>query len=248
MAGIHQAATDFGTLNVGGDIGQAERIILTATALGLCEQGKVLSRNGACPGDVLCVTGACGLLGAAVAYFPKRHEQGWTLPQDVENELIDSWRRPRARVAEGQLLASKPFASACQDTSDGLKATIEQLAEASGVGFDVMEENVPIKRAVSDVAALIGVDALTLAMSASSDFQLAFTVRPGDLEACQRKFSESGLEFCVVGYAVNKCEGLHLVQEDGKRSTLPGVAWRHQRSDIGNLITDSLTDASKTQR
>jgi thiamine-monophosphate kinase len=240
MAGIHQAATDFGTLNVGGDIGQAERIILTATAFGLCEQGKVLSRAGAQPGDVLCVTGACGLLGAAVAYFPKRDERGWKLSRDVEHKLLESWRRPRARVAEGQLLASKPFASSCQDTSDGLKATIEQLAEASGVGFNVIEENVPIEHSVREVASLVGVDALVLAMSASSDFQLAFTVDPDDLQACRQKFSDNGLSFCVLGHAVDKSQGLHLVTGDGVKSTLPGVAWRHQRSDIGSLVTDSL--------
>jgi hypothetical protein len=55
MVGIHQAAADFGTLNVGGDIGQAERIILSATAFGLCEQDRVLSRSGSRPGDLLCV-------------------------------------------------------------------------------------------------------------------------------------------------------------------------------------------------
>ena len=85
MAGIHQAVADFGTLNVGGDIGQAERIILSATAFGLCEQGKVLSRSGSRPGDLLCVTGPCGVLGAAVAYFPNREERGWKLSADTEH-------------------------------------------------------------------------------------------------------------------------------------------------------------------
>lgn len=242
MAGIHQAVADFGTLNVGGDIGQAERIILSATAFGLCEQGKVLSRSGSRPGDLLCVTGPCGVLGAAVAYFPNREERGWKLSADTEHELIESWRRPVARVAEGCLLARKPYASACQDTSDGLKATIEQLAESSGVGFEVLRANVPVVNPVREVAALIGADPLALALSASADFQLAFTIRPDDLEACSNEFANNGLDFCVLGHAVGSAEGISLLREDGARSALPGVAWRHQKSDIGSLVVDAQVD------
>jgi thiamine-monophosphate kinase len=242
MAGIHQAATDFGTLNVGGDIGQAERIILTATAFGLCQQGKVLSRKGGQPGDLLCVTGACGVLGAAVAYFPKCSERGWKLSEEIERQLIESWKRPRARVAEGRILASKPLASACQDTSDGLKATIEQLAEASGVGFEVLEKSISVVQPVRDVAELIGADPLALAMSASSDFQLTFTLPPDNLESCSEEFAENGLEFFVLGQAIPSSEGIYLRRENGTRSALPGVAWRHQKTDIASLVVDSKTN------
>ncbi|HUZ23740.1 MAG TPA: thiamine-phosphate kinase [Streptosporangiaceae bacterium] len=242
MAGIHQAAADFGTLNVGGDIGQAERIILSATALGLCEQGKILSRSGSQPGDLLCVTGPCGILGAAVAYFSNREERGWRLSGGTEHELIESWKRPVARVAEGRLLARKPYATACQDTSDGLKATIAQLAESSGVGFEVWGASVPVADPVRDVAALIGADPLALAMSASADFQLAFTVRPDDFESCSKEFADSGLDFCVLGRAVESGEGIYLLSENGARSALPGVAWRHQKSGIGSLVMDAQSD------
>jgi thiamine-monophosphate kinase len=237
MAGIHQAATDFGTLNVGGDIGQAERIILSGSAFGLSEPGKVLTRRGARPGDLLCLTGPCGVLGAAVTYFPRKEARGWKLPRQTEEELIESWRRPRARVAEGRILSSKPFATACQDTSDGLKATIEQLGEASGVGFEVMADSIPLDPRVVDVANIVGVDPLALSMSASADFQLCFTVGADDLEACRGEFSNSGLPFHVIGRAILKTGGTSLISRDGTSSSLPGVAWKHQRADVSELVT-----------
>lgn len=237
MAGIHQAATDFGTLNVGGDIGQAERIILSGSAFGLAEPGKVLTRRGASPGDLLCITGPCGVLGAAVAYFPKREARGWKLSQNTEQDLIESWKRPRARVAEGRILASKPFATACQDTSDGLKATIEQLGAASGVGFEVMADSVPLDPRVVEVANTVGVEALALSMSASADFQLCFTVGADDLEICRDEFSGSGLAFHVIGKATQKTNGISLISRDGSRVNLPGVAWKHQRTDVSELVT-----------
>lgn len=145
IAGIHQGCTDCGTLNVGGDIGNAERIILSATAFGVCKPGSALMRSGARPGDLLCVTGPCGLLGAAVAYFPRRDTFEKGLSDEVERRLLDGWKRPRARVAEGRILGTKAYATACQDTSDGLKATIEQIMHASDVGFRVVEEDVPVE-------------------------------------------------------------------------------------------------------
>lgn len=241
MAGIHQACTDFGTLNVGGDIGNAERIILSASALGVCAQGAALTRAGAKPGDLLCVTGPCGVLGAAVAYFPQRVAKGWTLPDSVESRLIEGWRRPRARVAEGRVLSGGRFASSCQDTSDGLKATIEQLAEASGVGFEVQEEHVAIDPSVAAVAKLIGVDDIALAMSASADFQLAFTVPSERVAPCRKAFAGHGLCFDVIGRATVAESGLSLLGRDGEVRPLPGVAWKHQTTDISRLVADSAT-------
>ncbi|NJP99574.1 thiamine-phosphate kinase [Streptomyces zingiberis] len=236
VAGVHQACTDFGTLNVGGDIGNAERLILSGTALGICPPGKTLKRSGARPGDLLCVTGTCGLLGAAVAYFPKRDSFTHTLPADVEKELLDSWRKPRARVAEGRVLAQKSFATSCQDTSDGLKATIEQIMHASGVGFRIDERNVPVAPAVRMVAELMKVEPLALTMSASSDFQLTFTVAPDDVSACRAEFTDLGLDFHVIGEATEERGARGL---DGERSRpLPGVAWKHQKSDISLLASE----------
>ncbi|MDG4829321.1 thiamine-phosphate kinase [Solwaraspora sp. WMMD1047] len=236
MAGIHQACADFGTLNVGGDIGNAERIVLSASAIGICRTGTALTRRGARSGDYLCVTGPCGVLGAAVAYFPKRRVNGWTLPDNLEQDLLAGWRRAHARVAEGRLLSTGGYATACQDTSDGLRATIEQLAAASGVGFDVTEDDIAIHPAVSAVAKLIGSDDITLAMSASSDFQLAFTVPADRLDSCRDAFARDGLTFDVIGRATPPEAGVAFVGRDGTRHALPGVAWKHQATDVSGLV------------
>ncbi|GGP60698.1 thiamine-monophosphate kinase [Streptomyces melanogenes] len=241
IAGIHRGCTDCGTLNVGGDIGNAERIILSATAFGVCRPGSALMRSGARPGDLLCVTGPCGLLGAAVAYFPKRDTFEKGLSDEVERRLLDGWRRPRARVAEGRILGTKAYATACQDTSDGLKATIEQIMHASGVGFRVVEEDVPVEPAVGLVADLMGVESLALSMSASSDFQLAFTLEAGKLEKCRAEFALAGLDFHVIGEATDTGRA-ESVNHLGAVRPLPGVAWKHQRSDISLLATGRVEE------
>ena len=163
LAGIYQAAADHGALNVGGDIGGAERIILSASAIGVCELGHVLTRAGAESGDLLCVTGPLGTAGAAVAYFGSSSIAG-RLSGELEDELLAAWRRPVARVAEGRILASRRLASACQDVSDGLKATVEQLGSAGGVGFCLEEGALPISSSTREVARLLDTDPTALAL------------------------------------------------------------------------------------
>ena len=244
MAGIHEACTDFGTLNVGGDIGGAERLILSGSAVGIAHRGKTIGRAGARPGDLLCVTGPCGDLGAAVAYFPRRDTLGH-LDTDVERRLIDAWRRPRARVAEGRILGVRGFATACQDTSDGLKATIEQIARASEVGFMVDESSIPVSDLVTKVAGAIGLEPIALSLSASSDFQLVFTLPAPYLAECASAFADDGLSFDVIGTATTDL-ALRMVRSDGTTSALPGVAWKHQDSDISTLAANGPDVASRS--
>lgn len=234
FAGIDEAARACGTVNVGGDIGGAERIILSAAAIGACSPGQALTRSGADPGDLLCLTGPVGTAGAAVAYFG---EDAWDarLASDVEDELLMAWKRPVARTLEGALLSAEQLATSCQDVSDGLKATLEQLATASGVGFIVDRDAVPIARSTMEVASLTGVDPIVLAMSASVDFQLAFTLDPVLLSRCQKLFRAAAREMHVIGKATEVKE-LRLRSPYGGLKPLPGVAWRHQDGNIAKLV------------
>src|SRR5205823_3775557 len=64
LQGIADGAQACSAANVGGDIGEAERLMLSATALGVCAPGRALLRSGAKAGDVLCLTGEVGTAGA----------------------------------------------------------------------------------------------------------------------------------------------------------------------------------------
>jgi thiamine-monophosphate kinase len=237
VAGIDDAARACGAVNVGGDIGGAERIILSASALGACAPGCALTRSGARAGDLLCVTGPAGTAGAAVAYFV---DESFTsrLSPDVEAALLAAWKRPVARTIEGGILGRQKLATACQDTSDGLKATVEQLAAASGVGFVIERDSLPIDQPTAEVASLIAADSVALALSASVDFQLAFTIGPTMLARCEDEFSRADRRLHVIGNATED-RSVTLRDLDGELRPLPGVTWRHQEGDVAKLATRS---------
>ncbi|WP_420446476.1 thiamine-phosphate kinase [Candidatus Poriferisodalis sp.] len=241
IAGINSACTDFGVLNVGGDIGGAERVYLSATGLGMCHQDHVLLRSGAEHGDLVAVTGTTGLAGTAMAYFTKKDESGWSVPVDTERQLLDSWRHPQAQVLAGRVLGSQRLASACQDSSDGLKATLEQISEASGVQIAVDAHRVPVHPAVAAVAHEAGVDALDLTFGNSVDFQLVFTFEPAKFDRLSAAFKKYDLQFHIIGEVMSdRGETGAFLRFGEELEPLPGVAWRHQMESSSEIAAEIL--------
>ncbi len=226
MCGIRDACRRFSAPNVGGDIGGAERLILSATALGVCLPGHALFRHGARPGDVVCLTGPTGIAGAAMSYF--RSGTRSALVEDKHREqLLTSWSRPNARVREGVCLGDSGMVTSCQDTSDGLKAAIESVAAASGVGMVIDERRLPIAPEVAAVCECLDLPVPPVMFGDSVDFELLFSVPRDRLTPLTGLFSAQGFRFHAIG-EVTSAPDVVLRQSDGRHVPLPGVAWRHQ--------------------
>jgi thiamine-monophosphate kinase len=228
LAGIAEACRLVGASPLGGDVGSAERLFLSGAAFGICERGRVLRRDGAREGDLLVLTGPVGTPAAALVYFSRHKNQGAELDPQLEDELLRSWRRPMARVAEGRLLA-RAGAHACQDVSDGFRDTVEQLCRASGVGCRVDADALPIEPSVHAVADLADLDPIALALSASVDFELATAIAPEDAERCREALDEVGGELHVVGEFTAERD-LVLRSRQGS-APLPGTSWDHMTDD-----------------
>jgi thiamine-monophosphate kinase len=104
----------------GGDTTRADRVVLSATALGRAK--RVPGRVGARPGDVVVVTGPLGAAGAAF--------RAGRLPPVPD------------RVVEGKRLAVA--ATAMLDLSDGLARDAGHIAQRSGVRLAIELEQVPL--------------------------------------------------------------------------------------------------------
>ncbi|SMO82645.1 thiamine-phosphate kinase [Halorubrum cibi] len=164
------------TTAIGSVVDDAARDDSDASASGSPEASGAVTRSGASPGEALCVTGEWGRSAAALRLF----ERGTDDALERANDLF----RFTPRVADGRALAGS--ATAMMDSSDGLARSLHQLAEASGVGFALESDAVPVHLAVDDVAD--EGERFELAAHFGEDFELVCTVPEPTLdrarEAC----------------------------------------------------------------
>ncbi len=153
---------------VGGDTTEAERLMLSVTAIGRAR--RVPGRAGARPGDVLVVTGP---LGASAAGFH-------CLRASIDSPLVRAHLRPPLRLAEGRRLAAD--ATAMLDLSDGLAADAARLAERSGCRLVIALEQVPVAQGVAAVAERVGCSVWQLACGFGEDYELLAALAPPAVE------------------------------------------------------------------
>jgi thiamine-monophosphate kinase len=101
------------------------------------------------------------------------------------------------RVSAG--VALREHATAMMDSSDGVARSLHQLAEASGCGFAVEWDRLPVHPAVE---ALAGdeADRREMAAHVGEDFELVFTTP--EPEAALSAVRETGTAATVVGEVV----------------------------------------------
>jgi thiamine-monophosphate kinase len=158
--GLSEVLEHYGVPLLGGDtVSGGAPQALGLTAIGRATHSPVPSRSGAKVGDVLWLTGQ---VGSAML--------GFEALRDATGDDSTAYRRPMARLAEGEALA--PLVTAMMDVSDGLLLDAWRLAEASQVSLAIDSRAIPI--AAPETRRL---DALRW----GDDYELLFTL-PADVE------------------------------------------------------------------
>ena len=154
--GVAEAARRYGCAVVGGDLVNADAMVITVALTGACDGGPIV-RSGARPGDGIWVTGPLGLSAAGLRLLRRSAAAG---------PAVEAHRRPKPSIEAG-LAARAAGATSMIDVSDGLLADLGHLADASGVGFAI--EEVPAGDDATREEALTGGD----------DYVLVFTAPDG---------------------------------------------------------------------
>lgn len=221
--GIGDLARRHGVVVIGGDIVRVkgERLV-SVTAMGRAEAGRVLLRSGARPGDAIGVTGTIGASAAGMAILqdPERYEDRTTA-----DWLVRAHLRPEPRVDAGRLLAGHG-ASAAMDISDGLAGDLPKIMGASGVSAEIDAGRLPV---IAAVRALFPDRWLELALRGGEDFELLFAIAPERWAAMASDAESRGITITRVGTVVETHgqPALFLTRPDGARERLPVGAFDH---------------------
>jgi thiamine-monophosphate kinase len=167
--GFADECAGVGASVVGGDLTQADQLMIAVTVLGACTVSPVL-RSGAEPGNVLALTGRQGWAAGGLAVLGR----GFRSPR----VLVEAYRRPAPPYDAG-LVAAEAGATSMIDISDGLLAEARHLADASGVAIDVRTDGFEVPEPLVAVGAALGADPLGFILGGGDDHALLATFPEG---------------------------------------------------------------------
>jgi thiamine-monophosphate kinase len=181
--GLKEVSQKFSVKIIGGNISRAEKISVTATAIGHSTKAPLL-RSGAQVGDDLWISGEVGLSASGLELL----QEGVTVEtakNPIQQKSITAHLKPYPHLALGKELLEQGLASAMIDISDGLFQDAEHLAEASNVDLVFNQETFPVLGNVST-------DNLAKSLTGGEDYQLLFTASSknrAEIEKLNERFS-----------------------------------------------------------
>lgn len=159
VASMAAAARRAGVKLVAGDTkvverGKGDGVFITTTGVGVLPPGLALSGDCARPGDVVILSGPIGEHGMAI--LSVRENLGFDAP-------ILSDTAPLNGLTAAMLASGAHLRLMRDPTRGGLAATLNEIAQQSGVGIHIDETAIPIRPAVAAGCELLGLDPLNLA-------------------------------------------------------------------------------------
>lgn len=154
-----EAAKEAGVAIVTGDTkvverGKGDGIFINTAGIGVVPDGVNICGDRARPGDVVLVNGTLGDHGVAV--MSKRENLSFT------TEILSDSQALNGLVSD--MLAAVPGIRVLRDpTRGGLAATLNEIAQQSGVGVELTESALPIRGEVKSACELLGLDPLYVA-------------------------------------------------------------------------------------
>lgn len=209
-SGMDECAGKSGTQIIGGDTDSNDELTMVGTAFGLVKKELLIRRSGAKAGDFVCITGALGSAGAALIALDKE------IP--VSQEILKALFEPFPRINEGMALAESRAVSSMMDISDGLALSLHDIGKASGAGFKIYENRLPVLPAVKKL--LKGEELLKAVVYTGGDFELLFTVAPEKLQKVKK-----ACPLTVIGEVVKG--GFSIERADGRVEELEARGYEH---------------------
>ncbi|HEX8991040.1 MAG TPA: hydrogenase expression/formation protein HypE [Anaerolineales bacterium] len=149
-AGVQIAAGDTKVVNKG----HGDGIYINTSGIGRVPEGVEIGPGGARPGDVVMVSGTMGDHGIAIMSV----REGLKFQTEIKSDTA-----PLNGLVAAMLANTRDIHCLRDATRGGLAAVLNELAQASNVGIEFEEPNVPVRPEVTAACEMLGLDPLFIA-------------------------------------------------------------------------------------
>ena len=225
--GIYAACERYNVDLIGGDTTSSRSgLIISITAIGEVAPDKYVTRSGAQPNDLVCVTGDLGAAFLGLQLLEREKKiflENPGVQPDLQQQAYLVGRilkpEPRADVAEW-LRENNIVPTSMIDVSDGLSSELIHLCNKSNTGCVLYEEKIPAHDDARAMAMQFGLSITTCALNGGEDYELLFTISQNDFDKIKEYAHVS-----VIGYMTPPEQGLQLVTSSGGKHPLTAQGW-----------------------
>lgn len=229
LGALSAACSEYSLELAGGDLSRHSKVTAVLTLLGRKPEGRRWLRRGdARAGEQIWLGGTVGeaALGLSLLEHGVTSHRGTVdLPEDLElpaalgtpaRRAVRRHLSPQPQLELGSWLGGCP-AGAAIDLSDGLARDLHRLCSKSGVGAEIVFEQLPLAAGHRRLARAVGRDWRDVAIGGGEDYVLLFTLPPA---------IEPPRELGCTKIGVIRSGGVKL-SEAGETKRLAAAGWDH---------------------
>jgi hydrogenase expression/formation protein HypE len=194
MAEIADTGEGLGIDIIGGHTEITSKVLeplIVITALGSVPRDGYITSSGAQPGDDLVLSKGAGWEGTAILAHDFAHLLNDLTPTELQR--AQGFLHQLSVIPEGRI-GRRLKASAMHDvTEGGVLGALWEMAQASGVGFDLYRDRVPMARETRLICDQLGLDPLALISSGAMLFATS------DGQALVEALGEQGIPGAIIG-------------------------------------------------
>lgn len=191
--------------------------LVMVTAFGVAEGGRYVTSSGAKPGSKIILSKSVGIEGTAILAA----DRGKLLFDKFGEEFVEEARAYFGRLSVlKEALAAFTYGGvlAMHDpTEGGVAGGLNEVADASKVGFRVYEDKIAIGRETSEICRFFEIDPLKLISSGA----LLIVASPEKADGIVKRLEKENVKAVIIGETLSDITHRTIVRRSDVEETLP---------------------------
>lgn len=212
---MNRAAKDLGIAIVGGHCEVTPGLknpIVVGCMMGMTEKGNYVTAQGAKAGDKIILTKSAGIEGTTILASEKEKQLKKVLSTRILSHAKELYKQVSV-VKDATTAFKTGGVHAMHDpTEGGIAGALHEMADASRLGFKILEEKIRIQPETSRICAIFGIDPLQLIASGS----LLIAAGPNSAEKIVKALHKQEIPSAIIGEFLQSKEKRKMIHKDGR--------------------------------